>query len=154
MKRLTVLSFSTVVLAMAALGGPTTHAADSVLRPWSCLTSSLAGSLASAQPAPGCVAVASQNLTSTGVTAINPPAAPGRLSASLVSDSTVQLSWSAPAAGGAPTSYVLQAGTASGVTNLANANTGSALPTLTVTGVPNGTYYFRVLAQNASGASA
>ena len=62
MKRLTIASFSTVVLAMAALGGHTTYASDSVLRPWSCLTSSLAGSLSSAQPAPGCVAVASAEL--------------------------------------------------------------------------------------------
>src|SRR5262245_30090790 len=154
MRRSTIVSFSTVVFALAALGGHT-QASDSVLRPWSCLTSSLAGSLSSAQPAPGCVAVASAELArAASVTAINPPSAPARLTANLVSDSTVLLSWTAPAAGGAPASYVLQAGTASGVTSLANAITGSALPTLTITGVPNGTYYFRVLAENASGAGA
>ena len=153
--RSTVVSFPIVVLAVAALGY-TTHAADSVVRPWNCLSISLAGSLSSVQPAPGCVAVASADLARLGssVTAIKPPAAPVRLTASLVGDSTVLLSWTAASAGGAPTSYMLQAGTASGTTNLANANTGSALPTLTITGVPNGTYYFRVLAQNASGTSA
>ena len=58
-----------------------------------------------------------------------------------------------PTTSGTPTSYLVQAGSAAGLSDLANANTGSVLPALTVTNVPPGTYYVRVLAQNAAGTS-
>jgi uncharacterized repeat protein (TIGR03803 family) len=73
--------------------------------------------------------------------------------AATVSGHTVVLTWAASNAGGAPTSYIVQAGSASGQSNLANSGTGSASPTLTATDVPSGVYYVRVLAQNASGQS-
>ncbi len=78
------------------------------------------------------------------------PGAPAGL-ASAVSGSTVTLSWSAPA-GGCATSYILQAGSASGASNLANANVGN-VTSYTATGVGPGTYYVRVRAQNAIGQS-
>ena len=66
----------------------------------------------------------------------------------------VFLTWNASASGGAPTSYILQAGSSSGLSNLASSNTGSTATSLTATDVPPGTYFVRVLAQNASGTSA
>jgi hypothetical protein len=71
---------------------------------------------------------------------------------STVSGSTVTITWSAPASGGAPASYQLRAGTAPGLTNItAFTVNGTAL---VVPGVPNGAYYVRVVAANAAGVSA
>ena len=61
---------------------------------------------------------------------------------------------SRPGGACAASSFVLQAGSASGLSNLANFNTGSAATTYTATSVPNGTYYVRVLGANSSGTSA
>jgi hypothetical protein len=70
---------------------------------------------------------------------------------STVSGSTVTITWSAPASGGAPSSYQLRAGTAPGLTNITTmAVNGTAL---VVPGVPNGAYYVRVVAANAAGVS-
>lgn len=88
--------------------------------------------------------------TPTCPTVPNPPIA----LSSAVSGGTVTLTWSAPAGGCAPTSYVVQAGTAPGASNLANSNTGGTATTFVATGVGNGTYFVRVLAQNAVGSSA
>jgi len=82
---------------------------------------------------------------------LTPPGVPANLN-SVVSGSTVTITWSAPATGGAPTAYQLQAGSAQGLTNIAAvAVTGTAL---IVPGVPNGVYYVRVVAGNAAGISA
>lgn len=67
---------------------------------------------------------------------------------------TVTLTWNAPAGGCAPTSYVIQAGSASGLSNLATLNTGNVATTFVANGVAAGTYYLRVLASNANGQSA
>lgn len=64
---------------------------------------------------------------------------------------TVFLIWD-PAPGSSPTSYIVDAGTGSGLTNITSFNTGSALPYLTVTGVPAGIYYVRVRAVDPTGA--
>ena len=79
-------------------------------------------------------------------------AAPGRptsLSAR-VTGSLVELSWLAAVAGCPATSYVLQAGSVPGASNLASievAGTSFSTP------APSGTYYVRVVARNAFGSS-
>jgi hypothetical protein len=81
------------------------------------------------------------------------PAAPSNLIVSS-SGSTVFLSWTAPASGDPATSYVIEAGSAAGLVNLANFNTGNSLTTFSASGVPAGTYYVRIRAVNAAGTSA
>ena len=76
------------------------------------------------------------------------PGAPTNLTAQ-VSGTTVTLAWSAPASGGAPTAYVIEAGTSPGTSNLGAFNVGSAT-TITAMAGP-GSYYVRVRALNAPG---
>jgi len=59
------------------------------------------------------------------------------------------LSWAAPIAGGTADSYVLEAGTASGLANLARLSVGGN--SFQALGVPPGTYYLRVRAVNRVG---
>jgi hypothetical protein len=81
---------------------------------------------------------------------LGPPAAPVGLT-STVSGSIVTLGFS-PGAGGCPaTNYVLQAGSAPGLSNIAVFNIGST--TGLTTAAPNGIYYVRIVAQNAGGTS-
>ena len=80
------------------------------------------------------------------------PGAPRQLAAS-VSGSTVTLTWSPPESGGAPTTYVIAAGSQSGWSNLAHLATGNALTTFTAIDVPPGVYFVRASAQNAVGTS-
>jgi hypothetical protein len=80
------------------------------------------------------------------------PAAPSNLTFNTAS-STVSLSWNAPSGGDPATSYVVEAGSASGLANLASFDTGSALTSLSVTSVPNGQYFVRVKARNGAGLS-
>jgi hypothetical protein len=82
----------------------------------------------------------------------SPPEAPRSLVHTLTAGSTVTLTWLAPFFG-TPTSYVLEAGTASGLSDIVVFNTGSTALTLSFPGVPPGTYYVRVRAVNALGAS-
>jgi hypothetical protein len=84
------------------------------------------------------------------VSACTPPSAPGGLSFS-VSGSTVTLLWNSSA--GPITSYIVEAGSSTGLSNLANFDTASAATTLTATGVGTGTYYVRVRGRNACGLS-
>jgi hypothetical protein len=80
------------------------------------------------------------------------PSAPTNFTAA-ASGSTVSLSWAAPSFG-APTSYQIEAGSSSGLANLASFSTGSTLTSFSTGGVGNGTYYLRLKAQNAAGTSA
>ena len=79
------------------------------------------------------------------------PGAPSGLSVVSLLGSTIVLSWGASA--GNPTSYVVEAGSLSGLSNLANSDLGSAGTSLTATGLGNGTYYVRIRAKNGCGAS-
>jgi len=63
-----------------------------------------------------------------------------------VAGRTVSLRWTAPASGGAPSGYRLEAGNGPGLANLATIGTGLA-PGLDVGGVPDGTYFVRVRAE-------
>jgi Tol biopolymer transport system component len=81
-----------------------------------------------------------------------PPGPPGGLTAAAIG-STILLTWAAPATGGAPTSYTVEAGSAPGLSNLATVITGSTTTSFGATGVANGTYYVRVRAANAFGTS-
>lgn len=83
--------------------------------------------------------------------ATTPPGTPINLTAT-ASGSTVNISWTASSSGGAATGYQLLAGTAPGVTNIGVVPL--TAPGLSVPNVPNGTYYVRVVATNAAGASA
>lgn len=84
---------------------------------------------------------------------VAPPAAPTGLTVN-VSGSTATFAWNAPSSGGAPAGYVLLAGTTPNF-----ATPFAALPlapstSVAVPGVPAGTFYVRVAAQNAGGTSA
>ena len=95
----------------------------------------------------------SNAFTVTVPQAAPPPGAPSALT-SQVSGSTVGFSWRAPASGGAVDNYVLVAGlTPAFAVPFATLSLG-ADTTHAVSGVPAGTYFVRVLAQNASGLSA
>jgi hypothetical protein len=95
--------------------------------------------------------IAARNAAAT-VVAADAPTAPSNL-AFTVSGSTVTLTWSASGSNNA-TRYVLEAGSGSTLSDLARFDTDSTATTLTVTNVPDGTYFVRVRARNADGSSA
>jgi hypothetical protein len=86
------------------------------------------------------------------VSSVTAPGPPSGL-VGTATGSSIKLSWTPPTTGGAPTSYLLQAGLAPGQT-AGSAATGSTATTVSLTGVGAGTYYIRVAAQNAAGVSA
>ena len=80
----------------------------------------------------------------------SPPNAPTNLTAN-VSGSLVTLNWLVGVGGCAATAYVVQAGSAAGLSDIALFNVGNAL-TLSVD-APPGAYFVRVVAVNAFGGS-
>gem|GEM_PF-2570442 len=84
----------------------------------------------------------------TGGTILLPPGAPLGL-ASTVSGSTVTFSWQHPFDGGEPASYIIEAGSAPGATNLSVVDVGNTMST--TAGVPPGLYYVRMRARNQTG---
>jgi uncharacterized protein DUF6252/fibronectin type III domain protein len=78
------------------------------------------------------------------------PGPPSGLALTSNAGGTIVLTW-APGSG-SPTSYLIEAGSGPGLTNLANSDLGLAT-TLTATGVGAGTYYVRVRAKNGCGTS-
>jgi hypothetical protein len=80
---------------------------------------------------------------------LGPPHRPW-LERPVVTGRTVTLSWEAPQYETAPTSYVVRAGSAPGLSNLAESDVGSTT-TATLTGVPPGLYYVRVHGVNSAG---
>ena len=81
----------------------------------------------------------------------SPPNAPSGLTGN-VSGTTVNLNWTGSAGGCAPTSYVIQAGSASGLSNIAIVDVG--LQTGLSATAPAGTYFVRIVASNVNGLSA
>lgn len=82
-----------------------------------------------------------------------PPGAPQGLAAT-VSGNTLSFSWAAPTSGGSASSYTLLAGTSPGfTTTIAQAPLPPSPLSASFAGVPVGTYYVRVVAQNAGGIS-
>jgi hypothetical protein len=82
-----------------------------------------------------------------------PPGAPSGLAAT-AAGTTVTFTWNAPATGGTPTSYTLIAGTSPGFTvPLATVPLPTSPRSFSVAGVPPGTYYVRLFAQNSGGTS-
>jgi hypothetical protein len=80
------------------------------------------------------------------------PNAPAGLRAARAG-STVTLSWSAPSGGCAPGWYVIEAGSAAGLANVANFSTGSTATAYVAVGVASGAYYVRVRAATSAGTS-
>ena len=78
------------------------------------------------------------------------PGAPSGLSGG-ASGSTLSLSWIAPTTGGAPTAFMIEAGSATGLSDIASFSTGSAATSFGAGGVPNGRYFLRVRGTNAGG---
>ncbi len=91
-------------------------------------------------------------VTVAGDSCAGVPGAPSGLS-STVSGTTVTLAWQAPSGGCAPTAYTMEAGSASGLSNLASFSTGNTITGFTASGVASGTYYVRIRSTNASGTS-
>jgi hypothetical protein len=81
-----------------------------------------------------------------------PPNAPSALTATAVL-STANLSWTPATSGGPAARYIVEAGTASGLSNIGVFVLNSTATTASFSGVPTGTYFIRVRAQNAAGTS-
>lgn len=94
----------------------------------------------------------SSNVIPVTVTTLAPvPAAPVNLQASL-SGTTATFTWGAGVGGGAPLAVYVEAGTAPGLANLI-ATYLAPTTSISVPGVPPGTYFVRVYAVNQSGRS-
>ncbi len=78
--------------------------------------------------------------------------APTNLAAS-ISGSSITITWTAPAAGGTPTTYVLEAGSSFGGTDIASFSTGSTAATFSTNVGGNATFYIQVRAGNSVGTS-
>ena len=81
------------------------------------------------------------------------PGAPRELSAG-VSGDWVSLMWLPPASGSAPSGYVIEAGSAPGLRDLASIATGTAVTSFVTAGVPPGRYYVRLRSTHGTRTSA
>lgn len=94
---------------------------------------------------------ASTEVTLTVGEVVALPGAPQNLTGS-ASGTSVSVAWSAPASGGAVTTYVAHVGTSSGTANVFAGPVG--LVTAASGTIPPGTYFIRVYGQNAAGIGA
>jgi predicted phage tail protein len=102
-----------------------------------------------ARNASGTGPASNEVIVRVGIACTAPPNAPGTLTVS-VSGFTVALAWGIAA--GDPTTYLVEAGTAAGASNVATVDLGG-LPLQLTTQAPAGTYYARTRARNACGTS-
>lgn len=93
---------------------------------------------------------ARQTIAFFGAASADPPGPPRNLAVS-VAGSALTFNWQPPNTGGAPASYVLEAGTAAGATDIGSFDLGLT-PAVTAS-APNGTYYVRVRSRNLAGLS-
>jgi titin len=101
--------------------------------------------------AAGVSAASSEVVVNSGTPATELPGMPQNLVAALVGD-RLQLEWVPPADGGDLIEYVIEAGTAPGVSDVASVQTGTAHSAWSYTGVPGGRVFFiRVRARNGVG---
>jgi len=84
---------------------------------------------------------------------VGAPNAPAGL-AFTISGSNVLLTWSPPSGGCPPTAFLLEVGSATGLTNLGIFNTGSVSTSLAAKGLDPGRYFVRLRATTTSGSSA
>ncbi|HMF92659.1 MAG TPA: BACON domain-containing carbohydrate-binding protein [Vicinamibacterales bacterium] len=131
-------------VSMSTLGIATSAPLSAATVSWHCIAAS------SGWRSAECVAPASAPLALSA--ALLAPSAPSSLAA-LVNGARVTLSWVTPSAGDLPTSYIVEAGSASGRSDLASFDTGGTVPALNVDSVPAGTYFVRVRAKNGAGVS-
>ncbi|MBZ5555730.1 MAG: hypothetical protein LAO77_00500 [Acidobacteriia bacterium] len=116
------------------------------------LTASIQDTTALVRSDPSSVLRATRSWTINAGT-LTAPGAPSSLSATSTG-SSVSLAWNAPASGSSPSEYVIEAGSATGLADLANFGTGNASTTFSASGVGAGRYYVRVRSSNAAGRSA
>ena len=89
----------------------------------------------------------------TSVTVVEPspiPGPPGNFSAT-TSGNTVSFTWTGSSIGAAASHYLIEAGSAPGLANVALLDTGAVATSLIVPNVPPGTYWVRVRGANAAG---
>ncbi len=70
-----------------------------------------------------------------------------------VRGSALTLDWGAPPLGARPSSYVIEAGTGPGSSNIARVATSTSATTIATAGLAPGTYYFRMRSQSGAGVS-
>lgn len=109
------------------------------------------GFMAQYDVATGASVLASDTVTPQAFGLAFAPLAP--LLAASVSGSRVDLQWTLPGHSPAANRYVVEVGSATGLSNLGMLDLGP-LPTLSVPAVPSGTYVVRVRAANATGVGA
>ena len=89
-----------------------------------------------------------------GVAHAQTPGPPSNLTATIDSSNNANFAWNAPTTGGVPTGYLVQIGTAPGLSDALNQQIGNVTTFQVVNGtLPPATYYVRVRALNGSGIS-
>ncbi len=128
-------------------GGPTAPSAATTLSQGASPTIEVA--CPSLDGSPGCFSPPIATASGVGIAAIG---APQNLTVT-VNGSILTYHWTAPSGGGV-LSYVLEVGSSPGASNLVNFDTGNTATSLVSGNVPNGVYYSRVRARDASGLGA
>jgi hypothetical protein len=125
-------------------------ASGSAAPPPSIATAPAPGPVSAPAPAPAPATSSSTSSTGSGATTSAPgaPGPPLQLTSS-VAGSTVTLDWAPPGTGSAPTAYVVEAGSAPGLADLASIS--SPTPHFVASDVWPGVYFVRVRGMNAAG---